>query len=415
VPGSPSGATASQTSIILGQSSILQVVGGNLNSAPNWVWYTGSCGGIPVGNGTTLSVSPTVTTTYSVQATGCGVPTTCSSVTINVCAATTAPKTSSASIGNPANGSQHYLNFSVESVADANGYSWDFSLDGINWQINWYQNNYTSLYLDLNNQPNIPVYFRVRSYRCSPKQYSNYTYTLPQPIYTACDYPATPTINGITSNSLNITLNPEIPVANPAITTYSIFCVTTGQYLQTNGELGSTEVFQTKSSWGTKTVTGLLSSKEYCFYAKARNGNGNIQYNSLNSVCKTTFNGPPVANFSATPVNDCAPLTVNFTDESLENPTSWAWDIDNNGVVDYTVKNPAHTYNASGTYSVKLTVTNTLGSNSKTLTNYIISNSTVTPKLNINVSPSATISFGQLVTFTATPDNGGGAPKYHDI
>ncbi|MCK9411082.1 MAG: C10 family peptidase [Prolixibacteraceae bacterium] len=374
VPNSPTSATASQTTIIAGQSTILQVVGGNLNSAPNWAWYTGRCGGTLVGNGTTLSVSPLSTTTYYVQATGCGISTTCRSITINVCTAPTAPKTSSASIGSPANGSNHYLNFSVENVSDADGYSWDYSWDGINWQINWYQNYYTSLYWNLGDQPNIPVYFRVRAYKCSPKQYSNYTYTLPQPIYTACDFPSTPAISGITSNSLNITLNSELPVANPSITTYSIYCSTSSQYVQANGTLGSTEVFQTKSAWGTKTITGLSSSKQYCFYAKARNNNGDIRFNSLNSGCGTTINGPPTASFSATPASGCTPMIVNFIDGSEGNITAWAWDIDNNGTVDYTTQNPSHTYTTAGTYTVKLTVTNSFGSDSKVFQNLLTVN-----------------------------------------
>ncbi|MDO9099074.1 MAG: cohesin domain-containing protein, partial [Candidatus Methanoperedens sp.] len=104
-----------------------------------------------------------------------------------------------------------------------------------------------------------------------------------------------PTVNGATSNSLNITLNAETPVENPSNTTYSIYCTTTIQYVQANGTLGSNEVFQTKSVWGTKTVTGLLNSKEYCFYAKAKNGNGDIRFNIANSGCATTLQGPVIS------------------------------------------------------------------------------------------------------------------------
>jgi len=41
-------------------------------------------------------------------------------------------------------------------------------------------------------------------------------------------------------------------------------------------------------------------------------------------------------------------------------------------VVDYTTKNPSHTYQAAGNYTVKLTVTNASGSNSEIKTNYIV-------------------------------------------
>jgi hypothetical protein len=99
LPISPTSATATQTTITSGQSTTLQVVGGSLNSAPNWIWYTGGCGGIQIGTGPTLPVSPTTTTTYYVQASACGTTTTCRSVAITVsgpCVAPTSPTNASA-------------------------------------------------------------------------------------------------------------------------------------------------------------------------------------------------------------------------------------------------------------------------------------------------------------------------------
>ena len=80
---------------------------------------------------------------------------------------------------------------------------------------------------------------------------------------------------------------------------------------------------------------------------------------------------PPVAAFSADMVSGTAPLTVNFTDQSTENPTAWAWDFNNDGVVDSTIQNPSHIYSAAGTYTVKLTATNNAGSDSEVKTDYI--------------------------------------------
>jgi hypothetical protein len=83
-PSSPTSATASLTTINSGQSTDLQVNGGALNSAPDWIWYTGSCGSTQVGTGASLTVTPTITTTYYVQATACGTSTTCRPVIIKV-------------------------------------------------------------------------------------------------------------------------------------------------------------------------------------------------------------------------------------------------------------------------------------------------------------------------------------------
>ncbi|MCX5991061.1 MAG: PKD domain-containing protein [Chloroflexi bacterium] len=81
---------------------------------------------------------------------------------------------------------------------------------------------------------------------------------------------------------------------------------------------------------------------------------------------------PPVAAFGADMVSGTAPLTVNFTDQSTENPTAWAWDFNNDGAVDSTIQNPSHIYSAAGTYTVKLTATNDAGSDSEVKTDYII-------------------------------------------
>jgi serine protease len=56
------------------------------------------------------------------------------------------------------------------------------------------------------------------------------------------------------------------------------------------------------------------------------------------------------------------PLQVHFTDISLSDPAysvaSWQWDFDNDGVIDSHDRNPDWTYNAAGSYSVKLITTN---------------------------------------------------------
>ena len=88
----------------------------------------------------------------------------------------------------------------------------------------------------------------------------------------------------------------------------------------------------------------------------------------------TTVSGnKPVAAFTATPTSGTAPLTVKFTDQSTYSPSSWSWDFgDGNSS---TEQNPSHTYTSAGTYTVKLTVTNDQGSDTKTKTDYITANS----------------------------------------
>ena len=80
----------------------------------------------------------------------------------------------------------------------------------------------------------------------------------------------------------------------------------------------------------------------------------------------------PSAQFTASPLQGQYPLTVQFTDLSVSgSASSYAWDIDNDGIKDYTTQNPRHTYLVPGKFTVKLTVTNTAGSDTEIKTNYI--------------------------------------------
>ncbi len=79
-----------------------------------------------------------------------------------------------------------------------------------------------------------------------------------------------------------------------------------------------------------------------------------------------TGSGLPSAQFSASPAQGPSPLVVQFADKSAATGTvKYAWDVNNDGIVDYTTKNPSHTYTTAGAYTVKLTVTNASGSDTE--------------------------------------------------
>jgi Zn-dependent metalloprotease len=105
-------------------------------------------------------------------------------------------------------------------------------------------------------------------------------------------------------------------------------------------------------------------------------------------------NVAPTPNFIANDTLSCTGI-INFTDLSINGPTSWAWDFGDLGTS--TLQSPSHTYTASGTYTVQLTVSNGFGSNSLTKTSYIT--------VNLPVAPAATgdtICPGVSTTLTAT-------------
>ncbi|MDD4136678.1 MAG: PKD domain-containing protein [Methanoregula sp.] len=84
---------------------------------------------------------------------------------------------------------------------------------------------------------------------------------------------------------------------------------------------------------------------------------------------------PPVTEFSATPREGTIPLTVSFTDISKNKPTTWHWDFGDGA--SSTEQNPSHTYQQAGTYTVKLKISNTFGSDALAETTFINANSPV--------------------------------------
>jgi PKD repeat protein len=100
----------------------------------------------------------------------------------------------------------------------------------------------------------------------------------------------------------------------------------------------------------------------------------------------------PVANFTTNVTSGATPLTVQFTDASTGNISSYSWDFDNDGTVDSTEQNPVHIYNAAGNYTVNLTVSNADGSDSEVKTEYIV--------------VSEPLPGAPVANFTATPTSG---------
>jgi len=80
---------------------------------------------------------------------------------------------------------------------------------------------------------------------------------------------------------------------------------------------------------------------------------------------------PPVAEFTANNTTIGTGGSVQFTDQSTNNPTEWAWTFDGGTPSSSTSQNPSITYNTAGTYTVSLTATNSVGADIETKTAYI--------------------------------------------
>jgi PKD repeat protein len=98
-----------------------------------------------------------------------------------------------------------------------------------------------------------------------------------------------------------------------------------------------------------------------------------VGYNSTRKTGYITVTGSPapVADFTGTPREGTAPLTVVFTDLSAGGPSSWNWSFGDGNTTNSTVQNPVHTFLTPGNYTVSLTVANTLEGNTTTRIGYI--------------------------------------------
>ena len=133
---------------------------------------------------------------------------------------------------------------------------------------------------------------------------------------------------------------------------------------------------------GTQPFTGLWntsvttpSSGNIIVYTGLTGGSYSVTVTDFNgctastSAFVNTSGSVPVVNFTADVTNGCDNLTVHFTDLSNNNPTSWLWEFGDGQTS--TEQNPVHVYSQSGVYSVSLTSTNAVGSNTVTFNNFI--------------------------------------------
>ncbi|MEO1410224.1 MAG: PKD domain-containing protein, partial [Bacteroidota bacterium] len=106
----------------------------------------------------------------------------------------------------------------------------------------------------------------------------------------------------------------------------------------------------------------------------------------------------PTAGFSADLQTGCAPLTVNFTDQSSANVLGWNWSFPGGNPASSTDQNPSVTYNAAGTYDVGLIVSNGTGNDTLSLAAYV----TVDDLPSVGFSSSVN---GTMVDFTNNSTN----------
>jgi PKD repeat protein len=129
---------------------------------------------------------------------------------------------------------------------------------------------------------------------------------------------------------------------------------------------GDGDTSTTQNPSHTYTGEGLFTVTLTVTNAGGSNTTSRIDYISTTDASIHT----PAARFESNVTNGTIPLTVQFNDTSLRNPTSWEWNF-GDGSENSTDQNPVHTYEEIGRYNVTLRATNNFGYNVLTRTNYI--------------------------------------------
>ncbi|MCK9632425.1 MAG: SBBP repeat-containing protein, partial [Methanoregula sp.] len=151
----------------------------------------------------------------------------------------------------------------------------------------------------------------------------------------------------------------------------------------------------TPTSWAWDFGDGSTSTEKNPVHTYGAVGTYTVRLTATNSLgTNTTVKnnyinatlGAPIAAFNATKTAGDTPFTAQFTDKSARLPTSWTWDFGDSDTTNATKQNPVHTYTSAGDYTVKLTASNTAGSNLTTRTGYINVNAKVIAEKEFNLA-----------------------------
>ena len=132
-----------------------------------------------------------------------------------------------------------------------------------------------------------------------------------------------------------------------------------------NTPVDFTDCSTNATAWFWQFGDGGTSTQQNPMYTYQDTGCFDVTLTAINFGCDddTTITSAvcvlaPIARFDLNPTPGCAvPHTVFFTDQSIA-PDTWLWDFGDGNTS--TLQNPIHTYTAVGTYTVTLTVTDTI-------------------------------------------------------
>ena len=122
-------------------------------------------------------------------------------------------------------------------------------------------------------------------------------------------------------------------------------------------------------------VHTYITDGSYTVTLTATNSAGSNTVSRSGYITVNKATDPPTAVFKSTKTSGIPPLDVQFMDASTNSPSSWTWSFGDGGTS--TLPNPTHTYTAPGSYTVTLTATNSMGSNTISQSGYITVNAVI--------------------------------------
>ena len=176
--------------------------------------------------------------------------------------------------------------------------------------------------------------------------------------------------NSITGCKDSITKNLVVSNFKSGITSPAIGCQNVAVNLTDASTVGA-------NAWSWESGDGQTSNLQNPSFTYSTPGTYTLKLTSQNTTSgcsdvitkSITINSPPTPSFTATPLAGCAPLSVNFTNNSGNG--TFVWDF-GNGTTSILKNPPIKIYNSNGLFTVKLTMTDLNGCiNDTTITDMI--------------------------------------------
>jgi gliding motility-associated-like protein len=232
-----------------------------------------------------------------------------------------------------------------------------------------------------------------------------YTFTWDNQTYTGNPYivsPTTPGIhtytviasdaNGCTSPNTQTVQVTVRPALNVVASNDENICQGTSALLSAVGSGGDLSYTYTWTPGGTASTTSNFSVSPSVTTTYTITLTDNCTSTPATDVVTITVKPLPVVNFAPSTTSGCAPLCVNFMDQSIGNVTGWNWTIDG---ITYNTQNPTHCFTSAGSYSVTLSDTAGGCESSLTIPDMITVSSMPEPEFTYDPQP-ASINYPEI-------------------